>query len=86
VSGLSIGSHEYLGYLADARELSDPSAGDAIQGGISFSLPAGDYDVSLYSPVTGEWSPAMLVKGGGPSTLTLPSFRQDIVIRARRRE
>ena len=85
-SGLSIGGREYVGYLADARELSDASAGDAIEGSVSLSLPAGDYDVSLYAPVTGESSPAVLLKGGGRSTIALPSFRQDIVIRARRRD
>ena len=86
VSGLSIGSRDFVAYLADGREVSDPATGDAIDGGVSLSLPAGDYDVSLYSPVTGESSPAVLLKGGGRSALTLLSFRQDIVIRAKRRD
>lgn len=86
ISGLSIGGREFVGYLADARELSDSSAGDAIEGKVSLLLPVGNYDVSLYSPVTGEWSPAIPVQGGQRSAVSLPLFRQDIVIRAARRE
>ena len=86
VSGLSIGAREYVAYLADGRELSDTSAGDPFEGSVALSLPPGDYDVSLYSPVTGAESPAVVMKGGGRNALNLPSFRQDIVIRAKRRE
>jgi hypothetical protein len=86
VSGLSISGRDYVAYLGDARELSDSSAGAAIDGSLSLSLPPGDYDVSLYSPVTGEYSPAIAIKGGSPSALALPSFRQDIVVRATRRD
>jgi hypothetical protein len=86
VSGLSVGGREYVGYLGDARELSDPSAGESIEGRIYLALPAGEFDVSLYSPVSGESSPAIPLKGGGKSAITLPSFRQDIVIRAKRRD
>jgi hypothetical protein len=86
VSGLSIGAREYVAYLADGRELSDTSAGDPFEGSVGLSLPPGDYDVSLYSPVTGAESPAVVIKGGGRNPLNLPSFRQDIVIRAKRRE
>lgn len=82
VSGLSIGGRDFVAYLADARELSDPSAGDAINGSVSLALPPGDYDVSLYSPVTGESSPAIAIKGGTETSLPLPAFRQDIVVRA----
>jgi Family of unknown function (DUF6298) len=86
VSGLSIGGREYAAYLADGRELSDTAAGDPFEGGVSLSLPPGDYNVWLYSPVTGEESPALVMKGGARNVLSLPSFRQDIVIRAKRRE
>ncbi len=85
VSGLAISGSDFIAYLADARELSDPAAGSPIEGNLSLSLPPGDYDVSLYSPVTGVSSPAIAIKGGSPSALALPSFRQDIVIRAKRR-
>jgi hypothetical protein len=86
VSGLSISGRESVAYLGDARELSDPSAGNPIEGNISLSLPPGDYEVSLYSPVTGEYSPAIAIKGSSQAALALPSFRQDIVIRVRRRD
>ena len=86
VSGLSASGRDYVAYLADSRELTDPMAGAPIEGSLSLSLPPGSYDVSLYSPVTGEYSPAIEVKGGAPAVVTLPQFRQDIVVRATRRE
>lgn len=86
VSGLSASGRDYVAYLADSRELTDPTAGEAVGGGISLSLPPGSYDVWLYSPVSGEYSPAIAMKGGGRTELTLPQFKQDIVIRATRRE
>jgi hypothetical protein len=49
-------------------------------------LPPGSYDVSLYSPASGLYSPAIRVEGGGKSTVALPQFTQDLVIRARLRE
>ncbi|HEV2273226.1 MAG TPA: DUF6298 domain-containing protein [Acidobacteriaceae bacterium] len=86
VSGLSVSGRDYVAYLADARELTDPAAGNSIAGSFSLSLPSGSYDVSLYSPVTGESSPAMPVKGGSQTVMVLPSFRQDIVVLAKRRD
>jgi hypothetical protein len=85
VSGLSISGRDYVAYLADARELTDPAAGQTIVGSVSLSLPAGNYDMSLYSPVTGESSPAIAMRGGAKSELALPAFSQDIVVRAKRR-
>ena len=81
-SALSNSMHDYVAYLADARELSDPEAGGSIGGSISLTLPSGNYDVSLYSPTSGESSPAIRVQGGAPSQIALPDFKQDIVIRA----
>jgi hypothetical protein len=83
VSGLSASGRDYIAYLGDARELSDPDAGKAITGGLTLALPPGSYSVSLYSPATGEHSPEVRVEGGIKSTLTLLPFRQDIVIRAK---
>ena len=82
-SGLSNSGHDYVVYLADRRELSNPHAGDPISGRVSLELPPGDYDVSLYSPCSGEYSPAIRVTGGAKYAMTLPDFKQDIVIRAR---
>ena len=86
VSGLSVGERDYMAYLGDGRELSDAGAGDAIEGRVSVVLPAGEYDVFLYSPVTGESSPGMAVKGGTAVLVALPEFQQDIVVRVKRRE
>lgn len=86
VSGLVIGKRDYVAYLADPRELSDSAAGEAIAGSVSFALPDGDYDVSLYSPVSGEISPAITIRGGTQVSVALPVFRQDIVVRVRLRE
>jgi hypothetical protein len=42
--------------------------------------------VRLYSPLTGQYFPAIELKGGGKSALVLPAFEEDIVIRATRRD
>jgi hypothetical protein len=86
VSGLSIGGREYVAYLADGRELADPGAGDVMAGKVSIRLPDGDYQLSLYSPVSGESSPGIAMKGGVQVSVALPEFRQDIVVRVMRRE
>ncbi len=85
VSGLSISGRDYVAYLADAREVTDPAAGETISGSVSLSLPAGNYDVSIYSPVTGLYSPAIAMQGGIKGELALPPFSQDIVVHATRR-
>jgi len=82
-SGLSNSGHDYIAYLADLRELSDSHAGEPIMGRVSLELPPGEYDVSLYSPSSGEYSPAIRVTGGAQYAMKLPEFKQDIVIRAR---
>ncbi len=84
VAGLAVPSKDYVAYLGDARELDDPAAGSPIEGAVSLNLPVGNYLVSLYSPVAGQASPGIAVKGGAPTSLTLPRFTQDIVIRATR--
>ena len=50
VSGLSAGNNDFIAYLADGREVTDPSAGDAITGTVALTLPPGEYEVWLYSP------------------------------------
>ena len=84
-SSLANTERDYVAYLADSRELSDVHAGEEIQGSISLELPPESYEVSLYSPATGGYSPAIRVEGGAKADLTLPRFRQDIVIRAKAR-
>jgi hypothetical protein len=84
-SGLSASGRDYIAYLADDRELTDSTAGEPISGSLSIALPAGSYILSLYSPVTGEYSPGIEVRGGEKTLVTLPPFTQDIAIRATRK-
>ena len=82
VSGLARSGKDYVAYIGDARELSDGGAGGPLRGSVTLTLPAGEYDVALYSPMTGGYSPAMKVTGGTKTELILPEFTQDIVVRA----
>ena len=82
VSALVSSGHDYVAYLGDAREETDPTAGQPIEGSVTLTLPAGRYDLSLYSPVTGETSPAIKIEGGAKQSLALPRFEQDLVLRA----
>jgi hypothetical protein len=83
-AALAIPGADYVGYLADGREVTDPAAGKPLSGPLSFRLPAGDYRVSLYSPATGAYSPCLQIQGGQLVSLTLAPFEQDIVVRATR--
>lgn len=80
VTALAKPGEDYIAYLADARELTDPSAGQPISGNLSFQLPAGDYRVCLYSPTAGVYSPCLPVRGGGLVTFELAPFVEDVVI------
>ena len=78
-------ARHYVAYLADEREVSDPTAGQPIAGEIVFHLPPGDYLASLYSPTLGSKSPGINVHGGAQAAkLELPAFRHDIVVEVRR--
>lgn len=83
-SALAVEGKDYVAYLADAREVTDPAAGEPISGKVSFALPAGSFRVSLYSPADGVYSPALRVEGGQTVTMELLPFRQDVVLRATR--
>ena len=85
-SGLSASGKDFAAYLADDREIGDPTAGDSITGKVAVMLPPGTYDLSLYSPVTGEYSPAIEVHGGEKTEINLLPFKQDVVVRATRRD
>src|SRR5262249_15251448 len=84
VSSLSAGGWDYAAYLADSREATDSSVGQPIAGKVEFTLPAGGFSVRLYSPVTGQYSPGMIVGGGKTVALDVGPFQDDIVIRATR--
>jgi hypothetical protein len=82
-SGLAVPGRDYVAYLADSREVTDPDAGEPLRGTVRLALPDGKFEVSLFSPVTGQASPGMIVDGGS-ATLALPTFREDLVVRAKR--
>lgn len=84
-SALAASDRDFIAYLADARETGDPETGTPLSGQVSLSLPAGDFVVRFYSPKTGEYSPGVVMEGGSVNTLSLPEFKDDIVIRAQRR-
>jgi hypothetical protein len=84
-SALEVGGRDLVVYLADSREVDDAGAGQPIQGKVEINLPAGEYAVRLYSPVSGGYSPVVMVRGGGKASIDLGPFEQDIVIRAQRR-
>lgn len=85
-SGLSASGEDFVAYLADAREVNDPTAGEPIAGKVAVMLPPGTYDLSLYSPVTGESSPAIEVRGGEKAEIDLLPFEEDILVRATKRD
>jgi hypothetical protein len=68
-------------YLADERELGVPGAGEPIRGALTLSLPEGQHSVSCMSPEAGQWSPDITITGGSATTVALPDFRHDILVR-----
>lgn len=77
-------SREFVAYLADAREVTDSAAGQPISGPVTLQLDLGTYDLSVYSPVTGGYSPAIRLPAGTQATINLQPFQHDIVLRVRR--
>ena len=84
-SVLGIDGEEYLVYLADAREVTDPAANSPIEARLKLPLPAGRYEVKVYSPSSGGYSPAIWVHSTGVAEIDLPPFIEDIVLRVRSR-
>ena len=85
-SVLGIEGEEYVVYLADAREVTDP-AGQFTHSRprLKLPLPAGRYEARVYSPSSGGYSPAIWIQSSGLAEIDLPSFKEDIVIRVRSR-
>ncbi|MDE3202495.1 MAG: cellulase family glycosylhydrolase [Acidobacteriota bacterium] len=81
---LAVPGSDYIVYLADARELTDPSAGQPIGGMVSLTLPSGEYHAALFSPVTGMYSPPLRIQGRRQVAVELLPFEHDIVLRIRR--
>ena len=84
VTTLAVDGEDYLAYLADARELTEPDAGSPISGTLDLQLPAGKFEVRLYSPTTGGLSPAVNIEGGKPQQFELLPFEHDVVVRAKK--
>jgi hypothetical protein len=84
VATVALAGSDYVVYLADGRQETDPSAGEPVSGPVSAMLPQGNFRASLYSPVTGMYSPVLRVQGGQRLTIELPPFQHDIVLRVQR--
>lgn len=69
-------------YLADAVEYDSPAYGRMIKDSeLVLDLKAGEYRTDIYSPVTGMFSPACVLRLGNGARLPLPDFCHDTVVR-----
>ncbi len=84
-STLAVEGQDYIAYLADAREVTDPALGRPVAGQVTFKLPEGSYSLRLYSPLSGLYSPAQAIEGGRKIELQLEPFQHDLVLRVTRR-
>jgi hypothetical protein len=81
-STFAVEGKDYVAYLADAREVNDPTAGQPIAGKIEIALPPGEFRVRFFSPTKGSYFDETTVKGAGTISLEVPKFEHDLVIRA----
>jgi hypothetical protein len=77
---LAVENKDYIAYIADHREVTDPSAGSEITATIEVNLPPGDYTTRFFTPATGQYSQPQ-PQNGGTTTLQLPSFKNDLAVR-----
>ena len=84
-SVLGIEGDEYIVYLADAREVTDPAANSPIQAALKLPLPLVRYEARVYSPTSGGYSRAIWIQSTGIAEIDLPPFIEDIVLRVRSR-
>jgi len=80
-SVFGVAGQDFAVYLADEREAEEPDCGKPISGSLELQLPAGEYMVSCFDPVTGVSSPAISVQSDGRLRFTLPEFEHDMVVR-----
>jgi len=71
------------------RELPDgiegePAAGSVIEGSLVLRLQAASYRARCFDPNSGRHPPAVMVAGGAPVRLELPSFTDDLAVRVKR--
>jgi hypothetical protein len=84
-SVFGVPGEDFAVYLADAREPDEPGYGQPIEGSLTLKVPAADYLLSCFSPLTGLSSPDIRIRvEEEPLQITLPAFEQDIVVRVRR--
>jgi len=72
-------------YLADATEYGEPAYGRTIAGGeLTLALASGKYDVDFYDPRTGTFSLVCQLGLDDKTSIRLPDFVDDIVVRVRK--
>jgi hypothetical protein len=80
-AALALPDGGYAAYLADDREVAEPNAGQPISGKLTLNLGPGTYQARCFSPVTGAFSPAIVIKGGdAPVSVELAPFEHDVVL------
>ena len=70
----------YVVYVADQREVDDPSLGQPCQGRLAFTLPAGSYSARLFSPQEGKYTGEAQGLVDGETGIDLGPFSHDIVV------
>ncbi len=70
----------YVVYVADQREVDDPSLGQPCQGRLAFTLPAGSYSARLFSPQEGKYTGEAQGLADGETGIDLGPFSHDIVV------
>lgn len=83
-SVFGIAEEDFAVYLADEREAEEAGCGKSIRGALELRVPAGEYMVSCFAPVTGASSPAISVQADGRLRVVIPEFEHDIVVRMKR--
>jgi len=77
---LSRPGQSYVIYVADQREVDNPTLGQPCQGRLAFALPAGGYTARLYSPADGAYLEQTVDLAGGDAALDLEPFTHDVVV------
>ena len=83
-SALALPGGEYVAYLADDREVDDPTAGQRISGRISVHLPAGRYLATFFRRQPASTRRHSLGSRDKPVVLQLAPFEHDVVLRVTR--
>jgi hypothetical protein len=80
-SVFAVEGQDYCIYLADEREIDEPGYGEPISGSITVGLPDGAYEVACFLPCTGAYSVWLPVECSAETTLKLPKFQDDLLVR-----